>query len=131
LGFVVEATLRLRPAPRGWHAAISRDTPWDEARNGPGCAVWNGDTVLFLRAGESAPAGYESCDPLEARRELRDAWRQVRSVNTLDETRGCVPKPGDVFLAGVDRIGTRAEPGPPSGPLWDRLEAALSGSARP
>ncbi|MEE8104568.1 MAG: FAD-binding oxidoreductase [Planctomycetota bacterium] len=130
LGFVVEATLRLRPAPRGWHAAISRDTPWHEARAAPGSAVWNGDTVLFLRAGESAPAGYQACDPDTARRALRDAWGQVRTVCALDETGGRVPQPGDVFLAGVNRIGTRAESVERTGPLWDRLEAALSGTAK-
>jgi FAD/FMN-containing dehydrogenase len=115
LGRVVEAHLRVRPPPRGWRAAVRRDTPRTEAGAGPGCAVWTGDTVRFLRCGEPTPSGYEECDPIEARAALRPAWREVRSFARSGE---------GVLLAGPGRVGSSAPPQDDRGPLWRRLKDA-------
>ena len=115
LGEITEAHLRLRPAPRGWRAAVRRGTEADEARSGPGCVVWTGDTVRFLRSGESTPAGYDECDPLDARVALREPWSRVRSLR----------KDGaGVLLAGPARIGSEEDAVIDRGPLWERLRQA-------
>lgn len=118
LGTILEAHLRVRPAPRGWRAAVRRGTPLDEARSGPGCAVWTGDTVRFLRRGEPTPEGYDECDPLEARAALRRAWARVRSLRPGGE--------GVVVLPGPGVAGSTEEAAPERGPLWERLRQAWS-----
>ena len=85
----------------------------DEARGGPGCAVWTGDTVRFLRRGEPTPKGYEELDPLEARGLLRPAWSDVRSfvpafASGFDSAFDCG---GDgVLLATPGVVGSTDEP---------------------
>jgi FAD/FMN-containing dehydrogenase len=118
LGLVLEAHLRVRPPPRGWHAACRRATDCDEALEGPGSAIWTGDTWRFLRNGESAPEGYERFDPLLAREELRRFWANVRSFR---------PAPaGGILLAAVKVVGSGAEGTEGRGPLWARLKEAFS-----
>jgi len=118
LGRIVEAHLRVRPAPRGWHAAVRRGTERDEALLGPGCAVWNGDTWRFLRNGESAPAGYEAINPLAAREELRRAWASVRSFR---------PAPAEgILLAAAGVVGSLEEGTKDRGPLWAKLKEAFA-----
>jgi FAD/FMN-containing dehydrogenase len=119
LGRVVLAHLRVRPPPRGWHAAVREGTPREEALAGEGSAVWTGDTFRFLRKGEAAPRGYRAVDPLEARARLRGPWREVRSFGAVDDGRG-------VLLAGPRVTGLFDEPKAARGPLFDRLVAALS-----
>jgi len=119
LGEVLEAHLRVRPPPRGWHAATRRDTTRDEADEAGGCAVWTGEeTVRFLRKGESAPRGYESRDPLEARESLRPAWREVRSFPN-----GRVE---GIYLSVPGIVGSREERPGDRGPLFERLKRAWS-----
>lgn len=120
LGRVTAAHLRLRPPPRGWHAAVRQGTERAEALAGPGSAVWTGDTFRFLRQGEPRPAGYREIDPREARAAIRPAWRDVHSFGPLDARDGIV-------LAGPRVTGLREDPPPARGPLWDRLVAALGG----
>lgn len=117
LGEITEAHLRLRPPPRGWRAAVRRDTDMDDAREGPGCVVWNGDTVRFLRRGEPTPAGCDECDPREARAALRECWRRVRSLRTSGD---------GVLLAGPGLVGSEEAAAPERGPLWERLKRAWS-----
>jgi len=119
LGRVVEAHLRVRPAPRGWRAAVRRDAPREHAREGPGCAVWAaGDCWRFLRRGEPTPPGYAERDPLEARATLRAAWRGVHSFGPAD---------GDgILLAPPGVTGLATAPAPDRGPLWERLVRAWS-----
>jgi FAD/FMN-containing dehydrogenase len=120
LGRVTEAHLRVRPPPRGWHAAVREGTELAEALAGPGSAVWNGATVRFLRRGEAAPAGYRAIDPLEARALLRAPWRAVRSFG--------VPRaPSGIVLAAPRVAGLPDEAPRARGPLWDRLVAAIGG----
>ncbi len=118
LGRVIEAHLRVRPPPRGWHAAVRRGTEREEALQGPGSAIWNGDTWRFLRNGESAPAGYERIDPLTAREELRRSWSSVRSFRSA-------PAEG-ILLAAVGVVGSGEEGISDRGPLWARLKEALA-----
>jgi len=120
LGRIEEAHLRVRPAPRGWRAAVRRGTERAEAMDGPGCAIWTGDTWRFLRAGETAPAGYEERDPLAARAELRDRWRGVLSLLPL------AAGADGVVLAGPRMVGCREPAAPQGGPLWERLRTALA-----
>ncbi len=120
LGKVVEAHLRVRPPPRGWRAAVRRSTGRDEALQGPGSAVWTGDTWRFLRNGEETPCGYEEHDPLAARGELRRGWRSVRSFRATGE---------GVLLAAVGVVGSGEEGATDRGPLWSRLKEAFA-SAR-
>ena len=115
LGEITEAHLRLRPAPRGWRAAVLRDTDAAEARTGPGCAVWTGDTVRFLRRGEAMPSGYDECDPLEARATLREPWSRVRSLRNHG---------AGVLLAGPALVGSEEDEAGERGPLWERLVRA-------
>jgi FAD/FMN-containing dehydrogenase len=118
LGRVLQAHLRVRPAPRGWRAGVRRGTDRAEALDGPGCAVWTGDTWRFLRRGEPTPPGYEEMDPLAARDALRETWRDVRHVVPLsDEAEG-------VVLAGPRVVGVATDPPPRTGPLWTRLKGA-------
>jgi FAD/FMN-containing dehydrogenase len=117
LGRVVEAHLRLRPAPRGWRAAVRHDTESGEAMGGPGEAVWTGDTWRFLRRGEPTPAGYREMDPLEARRTLRRTWTAVESLRPLGRGEGIV-------LAGPRMVGCRTPAPPRTHPLWARLRGA-------
>jgi FAD/FMN-containing dehydrogenase len=121
LGEILEAHLRLRPAPRGWRAAVRAGTTPEEACAGPGAAVWaDGVTVRFLRRGEPTPWGYEERDPLEARASLRPAWRRVRSLVPLESgERG-------VVVAGARAVGIEREPPQRSGALWERLRAAFA-----
>jgi FAD/FMN-containing dehydrogenase len=119
LGRVLEAHLRIRPAPRGWRAAVRQGTEPLEARTGPGCAVWaDGATWRFLRKGEGVPGGYEPADPLEARRRLRASWQEVRSFRPLGAARG-------IELPGPGVVGSALPPAEDRGPLWERLEKAL------
>jgi FAD/FMN-containing dehydrogenase len=119
LGRVLQAHLRVRPAPRGWRAAVRRGTERAEALAGPGCAVWTGDTWRFLRRGEPTPGGYEELDPFAARDELRGTWRDVRHVVPLaDET------VHGVVLAGPRMVGVRTEPPARTDALWSRLKEA-------
>lgn len=116
-GRVLEAHLRVRPAPRRWHAAVRRGTERQEALLGEGSAVWNGDTWRFLRNGETAPRGYEAIDPLEARVELRRSWALVRSFR---------PAPAEgMLLAAVGVVGSGEEGTVDRGPLWARLKEAF------
>ena len=62
LGEVLEANLRLRPAPRGGRAAMRRD----------GARVCH-----FLRLGEPTPDGFQELGIAEARAELRPHWATV------------------------------------------------------
>jgi len=117
LGRIIEAHLRVRPPPRRWHAAVRRGTGRDEAQEGPGCAIWNGDTWRFLRNGESAPAGYEAIDPLAAREELRRSWCSVRSFRESGE---------GILLAAVNVVGSGEEGAVDRGPLWERLRGAFA-----
>jgi FAD/FMN-containing dehydrogenase len=118
LGKVVEAHLRVRPPPRGWHAAVRRGTERDEALRGEGSSIWNGDTWRFLRNGEGAPAGYEAIDPLEAREELRRSWASVRSFR---------PAPAEgILLAAAGVVGSGEEGTADRGPLWARLKEAFA-----
>jgi len=118
LGRILEAHLRVRPPPRGWHAAVRRGTAREEALRGEGSAIWTGDTWRFLRNGESAPAGYERIDPLEARGELRRSWVSVRSFR---------PAPAEgILLSGVGVVGSGEEGAPDRGPLWAKLREAFS-----
>ncbi len=119
LGEITEAHLRLRPAPRGWRAAVRRDTDVDEARHGPGCAVWSGDTVRVLRRGEPTPDGYDECDPLEARAALREKWRRVRSLR-----RDRSGANEGILLVGPGWFGSDEVVAPRRGPLWERLKQA-------
>jgi FAD/FMN-containing dehydrogenase len=116
LGRILEAHVRVRPAPRGWHAALRRGTDREEARTGPGCAVWTGDTWRFLRNGESAPEGYERIDPLVAREELRRPWASVRSFRKGGE---------GILLAAVEVVGSGEVGARDRGPLWARLKEAF------
>lgn len=118
LGKVALAHLRVRPPPRGWHAAVRRSTDRDEALQGPGCAIWTGDTWRFLRNGESTPKGYERIDPLAAREELRRSWASVRSFR---------PAPAEgILLAAAGVVGSREEGTADRGPLWARLKEAFA-----
>ena len=119
LGRIVEAHLRVRPAPRGWRAAVRRESSRDEALRGPGCAVWTGDTWRFLRRGEPTPATYDECDPLGARAALRKRWRTVRSVRPLGTADG-------VVLAGPRMVGCGEPRAADRGPLWGRIKEALA-----
>jgi FAD/FMN-containing dehydrogenase len=119
LGEVLEAHLRVRPPPRGWCAALGKNTPREEAG---GCSVWTGDTVRFLRKGETAPAGYEPLDPLEARALLRPAWKTVRSFHP--ESPGTVRE--GVYLPVPGVVGSTEPPDPERGPLFERLKQAWS-----
>lgn len=121
LGEVVEAHLRLRPAPRGWRAASRAGTEPEEALAGPGAAVWaEGVTVRFLRNGEPVPDGYEERDPIEARSSLRPAWSRVGALVPLSSgARG-------VLVAGARVVGVEREPQLKSGPIWERLRAAFA-----
>ncbi len=65
LGLVVEAHLRVRPAPKGWRAAA------------------HGAAIRFLRAGEETPEGYAACDPLEARARLRASFQEIEPPQLL------------------------------------------------
>ncbi len=118
LGRIVEAHLRVRPPPRGWRAAVRRSTDRDEALEGPGSAVWAGDTWRFLRNGESTPGGYEEMPPLEARDRLRREWARVRSF---------LPAPAEgILLAAVGVVGHGEEAAMDRGPLWARLKEAFA-----
>jgi len=118
LGRIVEAHLRVRPPPRGWRAAVRRSTERDEALEGPGSAIWTGDTWRFLRNGESAPLGYEEMPALAARDELRPAWGRVRSF---------VAAPAEgILLAAVHVVGHGEEAVSDRGPLWARLKEAFA-----
>ena len=118
LGRVLEAHLRVRPPPRGWRAARRPGTEPEEALAGPGCAVWADGTVRFLRRGEPTPAGYEECDPLEARAALRPAWARVRALLPLGAAPG-------VLLAGPRVVGVASDPAERRDPLFERLAAAF------
>ncbi|MCK6461594.1 MAG: hypothetical protein L6Q95_17065 [Planctomycetes bacterium] len=118
LGRIVEAHLRVRPPPRGWHAAVRRGTEREEALQGPGSSIWTGDTWRFLRNGESAPEGYEAMDPLVAREELRRPWASVRSFR---------PAPAEgILLAAAGVVGSGEEGTSDRGPLWARLAEAFA-----
>ncbi len=119
LGRILEAHLRVRPAPRGWRAARRERTAREEAEKGPGSAVWSGATVRWLRRGEPTPEGYEECDPLEARAALRPAWSRVRSLLPLGAAPG-------ILLATPRLLGSEAEPPLRTDPLFQRLCAALA-----
>jgi FAD/FMN-containing dehydrogenase len=119
LGEVLEANLRVRPAPRGWRAARRAGTPREEAQRGPGSAVWCvGATTRWLRRGEPAPEGYAELDPLEARLALRPAWREVRSFR---------PAGDGILLAEPGIVGSPRPPDPERGPLWELAVRAVGG----
>jgi len=121
LGELLEAHLRVRPPPRGWRAARRDGTDPDEARRGPGCAVWcGGATTRWLRAGEPTPPGYAELPPLEARATLRDAWREVRSFRR---------EGAGVLLAGPRVVGSPLPPEPEREALWARVVEALAGAS--
>jgi len=115
LGRVLVAHLRVRPAPRGWHAAVCEGTPREEALSGPGAAVWTGDCWRFLRRGEAAPPGYRAIDPLKARALLREPWRRVRSIRDSGE---------GILVGGV--VGSERPPDERRDPLWQRVAEALA-----
>ncbi len=115
IGRVISAHLRVRPAPRGWHAAVREATAREEALSGPGSVVWTGDSWRFLRRGEAAPQGYRAIDPREARALLRGPWRRVRSIRDSGE---------GILVGGV--VGSELDPAPNRDPLWRRVVEALA-----
>ncbi len=127
LGRLVQAHLRVRPAPRGWHAAVRSGTDAEEALSGPGCAVWAREkTYRFLRLGEPIPPGYEALVPHDARAQLREAWREVRSCVELHEGKRGRVREG-VVLGGPRIVGVVDAPARDRGPLWAKLKEAVRG----
>ncbi len=115
LGRVLSANLRVRPAPRGWHAAVREGAPRDEQHPAALASVSTGDTWLFLRRGEAAPPGYRAVDPFEARAVLRGPWRGVRSFRDTGE---------GILVGGI--VGSESAPAEKSDPLWRRVVEALA-----